>query len=303
VKTAIVGAGAIGSLFGGLLAEAGADVCLVDIWHEHVDAINDHGLCIEREGPARTLQVRATMNLSAVGKADLILVLVKSTQTAAAAETAAALCGPDSVVLTLQNGLGNTDILERQMGSTPVLAGVTSHGVTMLGPGHIRHAGVGPTVIGSWSADGHVHAVDVADFLTESGIGTSADENIRAVLWDKLFVTVGINAITALTGIRSGRLLELELTRDLVVSAVEEAAAVARAAGIDVRDDPVDHVFGVIRATAENRSSMGQDVDHKRPTEIDAINGAVVREAEKLGLDVPVNRTLTALIETLQASF
>jgi len=303
VKTAVVGAGAIGSLFGGLLAEAGADVWLVDIWHQHVDAINDHGLCIEREGPARTLQVRATMNPSAVGKAELIMVLVKSTDTAAAAETVAALCGPDSLVLTLQNGLGNTETLERQMGSTPVLAGVTSHGVTMLGPGHIRHAGVGPTVIGSWSADGHAGAVAVAGFLTESGIGTSADENIRAVLWDKLFVTVGINAITALTGILSGRLLELESTRDLVTSAVEEAVAVARAAGIDVREDPVDHVCDVIRATAENRSSMGQDVDNRRLTEIEAINGAVVREAERQGIEVPVNRTLTALIETLQAGF
>jgi 2-dehydropantoate 2-reductase len=303
VKTAVVGAGAIGSLFGGLLAEAGADVWLIDIWHEHVDAINEHGLCIEREGPARTLQVRATMNLSAVGKAELILVLVKSTHTAAAAETAAALCGPDSFVLTLQNGLGNTEILEQRLGSSQVLAGVTSHGVTMLGPGHIRHAGVGPTVIGSWSADGHASAIEVAGFLTACGIGTSADENIRAVLWDKLFVTVGINAITALTAIKSGRLLELEATRRLVTAAVEEAVTVARAAGIDVRDDPTGHVFGVIRATAENRSSMGQDVDHRRQTEIGAINGAVVREAEKLGLEVPVNRTLTALIETLQANF
>lgn len=215
VKTAVVGAGAIGSLFGGLLVEAGADVWLVDVWREHVEAVNDHGLCIEREGPVRTLQVRATTDPTVVEQADLIIVLVKSIDTATAAETAAALCGPDSAVLTLQNGLGNAEVLEEWAPNIPILAGTTSHGVTMLGPGHIRHAGVGPTVIGSWSVGGHAAAVDVAAFLTASGIGTSADENIRAVLWDKLFVTVGINAITAITGIRSGRLLELASTRSL----------------------------------------------------------------------------------------
>jgi 2-dehydropantoate 2-reductase len=303
VKTAVVGAGAIGSLFGGLLVEAGGEVWLVDVWREHIDAINDHGLCIEREGPVRTLRVRATTDPSDVGQAELVMVLVKSIHTADAAETAAALCAPSSILLTLQNGLGNAEILEQAADEAPVLAGTTSHGVTMLGPGHIRHAGVGPTVIGSWSDGGHAAAEKVSAFLTASGIGTSADENIRAVLWDKLFVTVGINAITALTGIRSGRLLESASARELVVAAVEEAAMVARSAGIQVREDPVGHVFDVIRATANNRSSMGQDVDNKRRTEIGAINGAVVREAAELGIEVPVNATLTALIETVERNY
>ena len=122
-------------------------------------------------------------------------------------------------------------------------------------------------------------------------------------MWDKLLVNVGINAITALTGIRNGELLDLDVTRVLCGDAVREAMAVATAQGVTIREDAVDHVYEVARATAANRSSMGQDVDHGRPTEIEAINGVIVREAERMGLQAPVNRTLTALIQTMQAHY
>jgi 2-dehydropantoate 2-reductase len=303
VKVAVVGAGAIGSLVGGLLTEAGADVWLVDVRQDHVDAITGQGLKIDREGSARRVRARATTDPGEVGRVDLIVVLVKSTDTSAVVETVQAVAGPDSLLLTLQNGLGNAEILADTVEPARVMAGTTSHGVTLLGPGHIRHAGVGPTVIGMWSGGDHARAVDVARFLTESGIDTTADEGILAVLWDKLFVVVGVNAITALTGIKTGGLLEREASRRLVRAAVEEAVAVALARGVEVRADPIDHVFGVIQATAQNRTSMGQDVDNKRQTEIGAINGAVVREAEKLGVDAPINRTLTTLVETLQANY
>ena len=303
MKVAVIGAGAIGSLFGGLLTEAGADVWLVDVWRDHVDAITTRGLSIDREGSTRTVRAKATTDPAQVGQADLIIVLVKSPDTAAAASAVRAVAGPEGVLLTLQNGLGNAETLADVVEPARVMAGTTSHGVTLLGPGHIRHAGVGPTVIGMWSGDDHARARDVARFLTDAGIETTDDENIVAVLWDKLFVVVGLNAITALTGIKTGRLLELEASRDLVRAAVDEAVAVALALEVQVREDPVGHVFEVVRATATNRTSMGQDVDNKRQTEIGAINAAVVREARRLGIEVPVNRTLTALIETLQANY
>jgi 2-dehydropantoate 2-reductase len=303
MRVAVVGAGAIGSLFGGLLTEAGADVWLVDVRQDHVDAITEQGLRIDREGSTRTVRARATTDPGQVGEADLIIVLVKSPDTAAAAGMVRAVAGPESLLLTLQNGLGNAEILAGIVQPSRVMAGTTSQGVTVLGPGHIRHAGIGPTVIGMSSGGDHARAVGVARFLDTAGIETTADENILAILWDKLFVVVGVNAITALTGIKTGRLLEIEAGRKLVRAAVEEAVAVALAKGVEVQTDPVGHVFEVIRATAKNRTSMGQDVDNKRPTEIGAINGAVVREADKLCLDVPVNRTLVALIETLQANY
>jgi len=154
-----------------------------------------------------------------------------------------------------------------------------------------------------WAQDDPAPAVGIAAALNAAGIDTTLAADIRRTVWDKLLVNVGINAITALTGIRNGQLLDLDVTGDLCRAAVQEAAAVARARGIDVRGDAAEHVLQVARATAANRSSMGQDVDRGRQTEIDVINGVIVREARKAGLEAPVNRTLTALIETLQAHY
>ncbi|MFO7714085.1 ketopantoate reductase family protein, partial [Desulfosarcina sp.] len=143
----------------------------------------------------------------------------------------------------------------------------------------------------------------VAGLFRRAGIETTVSGSIRDVVWDKLLVNVGINAITALTGIKNGQLLDLPVTKALSRAAVEEAAALAEAAGAGVRDHATAHVFDIAAMTAGNRSSMGQDIDHQRRTEIDAINGFVVRESEKFGLEAPVNRTLTALIETIQHHF
>jgi 2-dehydropantoate 2-reductase len=300
MKITIVGAGAMGSLFGALLAESGHEVRLLDVWQEHVDAVNKKGLSVEREGRTRSIVLKATTDLRQVDKADLVIVFVKSSQTGKAAETARAALRKDGWVLTLQNGMGNAEAIARVVPASRVLAGTTSHGATMLGPGMIRHAGVGPTVIGAWTGEEPAGAKKMAECFNRAGIETAVADDVRSLIWSKLLVNVGINAVTALTGIRNGQLLDLESTRWISQTAVEEAMAVARNLGVRVRDDAVSHVFQIAEATAANRSSMGQDLDHKRRTEIDAINGYVVREAEKLGLPVPVNRTLSGLIETVQ---
>jgi 2-dehydropantoate 2-reductase len=300
MKITIVGAGAMGSLFGALLAESGHEVRLLDVWQEHVDAVNKKGLSVEREGRTRSIVLKATTDLRQVDKADLVIVFVKSSQTGKAAETARAALRKDGWVLTLQNGMGNAEAIARAVPASRVLAGTTSHGATMLGPGMIRHAGVGPTVIGAWTGEEPAGAKKMAECFNRAGIETAVADDVRSLIWSKLLVNVGINAVTALTGIRNGQLLDLESTRWISQTAVEEAMAVARNLGVRVRDDAVSHVFQIAEATAANRSSMGQDLDHRRRTEIDAINGYVVREAEKLGLPVPVNRTLSGLIETVQ---
>ena len=303
MKIAIVGAGAMGSLFGGLLAERGTDIQLLDIWTEHVQAINSGGLCVEHQGTGRSIEVNATTDWEAIGRVDLAVIFVKSIHTGAAAETAARLLDAQGLALTLQNGLGNADVIAEHIAPDRILAGTTSHGATLLEPGKIRHAGVGPTLIGSWSGGDEKAAGRVAETFSAAGIDTQAVDNVRSLIWDKLLINVGINAITALTGINNGGILEMEATRSLSRIAVQEAMAVARARGVAVREDAVEHVFEVAAATAGNRSSMGQDVDHGRPTEIGMINGAVVREAESTGVRAPVNKTLTALVETLQAHY
>ena len=303
MKVAVVGAGAMGSLFGALLAEAGAAVWLVDVWKAHIDAVNSKGLSIEREGQVRRVALNATTDPIEIGKCDLVIVFVKSIHTGDASRTAAMLAGKDGLVVTLQNGMGNADRIAQDVDPKKVIAGTTSYGGTMLGPGKIRHAGVGPTTIGMWQEGDSAKAQCVAAFLSKAGIETHVSADVKSLVWGKLLINVGINAITALAGIKNGQLLDCESTVGLVKTAVEEAIAVAEAQGIVVRKDAVSHVLEVAKATAGNRSSMGQDIDNQRPTEIEAINGVVVREAERLGMQAPVNRTLTVLVETLQTHY
>lgn len=303
MKITVVGAGAMGSLFGALLFESGISVRLYDIWAEHVKAINENGLGIELDGKTRSVNVKATTDKKTIRKADLAIIFVKSTRTGDAARVASELVSSTGFVLTLQNGMGNADIIAEVIDPGRIIAGTTSHGATMLEPGLIRHAGIGPTLIGMWSGDEKAGAQSIADIFNKAGIATETVDDIRSVVWKKLIINVGINAITALTAIKNGQILDLSSTRALVHAAVEEAMEVARTHGIKIPDDMVEHVFQVAEATGANRSSMGQDVDNKRQTEIGAINGAVVKEAQKLGLNVPVNQTLTTLVETLQAHY
>lgn len=303
MKIVVIGAGAMGSLFGGLLAENKNDVTLLDIWQEHVNVINSKGLSIERDGNQRQISVQATTAPESIGEADLAIVFVKSTQTAQAAQIAAKLISTTGMVLTLQNGMGNADILTEALGGDRVLAGTTSHGATLLGPGMIRHAGIGATTIGLWQDADSTKTQSVADLFNSAGIETTVTEDVRALIWEKLLINVGINAITALTGIKNGKIDEFQAARRLSEMAVREAMTVAKAQGISVCDDATAHVLQVAQATAANRSSMGQDVDNHRETEIGAINGVVVKYAHAAGLNVPVNETLTALVETLQAHY
>lgn len=303
MKIAIVGAGAMGSLYGGLLREAGAEVWLLDIWQAHVDAINARGLTIESEAGSRTVRIRAVTRAEAIGQADLAIIFVKSTVTDAAAETSATLVGRTGMVLTLQNGLGNAEIIAGHIDGNRILAGTTAQGATLLGPGVIRHAGAGVTRIGLWSEDSPDAARPVGDLFNAAGIETELINDIKPLIWNKLLVNVGINAVTALTGIKNGEILDREDTRQLCRMAVEEAESVARALGIDVMDNAVAHVFDVARATGSNRSSMGQDVDNRRLTEIRMINGKVAQLAEEQGIPAPANLVLSTLIETLQAHY
>lgn len=295
----------MGSLFGAILAEAGNDVWLYDVWADHVRAMNQCGLRIEQEGTSRTVNINATTDAAMIGRADLVIIFVKSTQTRSAAQTAGLLVGSNGAVMTLQNGMGNADVISEIIAPDRILAGTTSHGATMLGEGRIRHAGSGATTIGAWAAteQGQQRAKESAELFNSAGIETQAVADVRSVIWNKLLINIGINAVTALTGIKNGQLPDLEITREVSRAAVVEAMQVAASLNVEIHPNAVDTVFKVARATAFNRSSMGQDVDHRRETEIAAINGFIVREARRLGLEAPVNHTLTALIETLQSHY
>jgi 2-dehydropantoate 2-reductase len=293
----------MGCLFGGLLTEAGVDVQLLDLWPEHVRALNEQGLSITRDGEARVIRVQAFTDPAEIRETDLALIFVKHAQTREAAETAMRLLGDRGYLLTLQNGMGNAEIITEVAGPGRVVCGTTAQGAMRLGPGRIQHSGVGKTIIGMWEQERLPIVDELAALFAGAKISTAVEDDIRPVIWSKLFVNVGINAVTALTNTRNGQLLDLDDTRDLVKAAVTEAMQVAASLHVKVAEDALQKVFSIARATASNRSSMGQDVDRNRPTEIDAINGYIVRRAGELGLEVPVNQTLTSLIKTMQQHY
>lgn len=303
MKTMIMGAGAMGSLFGGLLALSGEEIWLVDIWKDHIDAIRSKGLSIEDQGEIKTVRVNATTDVASLGKADLVIFFVKTYHTEKAVRDALALQKEDTLFLTLQNGLGNEEVLCRQVDRTNVLLGVTNHGATLLGPGRIRHAGRGKTSMGELNGKVTDRVTRITQMFSNAGIEASVSSNIHDLVWTKLFVNIGMNALTALTGFKNGQLLDHPETVRLMEALVSEAVEVARRKGIRVDGNPFEKVKAVAEATRENRSSMGQDFDYKRKTEIDAINGAVTREAERLGISVPFNQAITDLVKAIEKNF
>jgi len=203
--------------------------------------------------------------------------------------------------LTLQNGLGNIDLIREEIGDSNVIAGTTAHGATMLGPGRMRHAGIGKTIIGELDGNKTERLVKIVQVFQEAGLETEISHNVLGLVWDKLMVNVGINALCGITRLQNGELLNYPELEELLEAAVAEAHAVAKAKGIRLSyDDPVGHTKDVCRATASNKCSMLQDILNGKQTEIDMINGAIAREGEAVGIASPVNKTLTNLIKFIQ---
>jgi 2-dehydropantoate 2-reductase len=302
MKISIIGSGAMGSLFGGSLSLAGQEVVLYDVYREHVEKITSSGLAIEdaATGAVTMAHPSASADPRAVEGSDVLVIFVKSTTTEEAAAQFVPFAKKDTIVLTLQNGLGNEEIIRRHFGRERTAAGVTSQGATFLGPGRIRHAGKGPTHVSM--ADGRNEKLrPLADALVAAGFDTHVEKDVASLVWSKLVINVGINALTAITNQTNGRLVESEETKAIMADLVAEAVAVAKAKGIRLTyDDPLATVFDVSRKTGANRSSMLQDFDKNRLTEIDFMNGAIVREAAGAGVAAPVNATITHLIRAME---
>jgi 2-dehydropantoate 2-reductase len=265
-----------------------------------MDAIRAHGLRITGK-TVRLVRPNTTTRVPKGPRPELVLVATKAYDTAAAMRSLRPF-GGTAVFLTLQNGLDNPDIIARS--AKRVVAGTTAHGVTLLGPGEIRHAGIGDTTIGAWTGVNQAAVVRVRDLLEEAGIRTRITADARSELWAKLVVNAAINPLAALACVPNGRLVQDPDLRTVLEDVARETASVARAAGADV--DPEDLVRRarlVARRTAANRASMLQDLDRGRRTEIDAICGAVLREAERTGRDAPLNRALFALVKAREAPF
>ena len=317
LRVAVLGAGALGSLYGGLLALAGCEVTLISTRLAHVAAINTRGLAIETQGQELLVTNLAAVNtpreaLAQGAKpphlsgqpADLLLVCVKSVATANAIAEAACLVGRNTAVLTLQNGLGNVEALCTAIPRAAVMAGVAYSGSTFQEPGRIREAGRGKTIIGELDGSGSPRAAHLCAYFNAAGLPTSVSSNVEGLLWTKLMANVGINALAALTGLKNGALLEQPGIIGIMDAAVAEAMAVAKAKGIRLEvDAPQDYCRGVASNTADNYCSMVQDVQNKRRTEVESINGAIVAYGKELGVPTPVNAMLTELVLARQRGY
>ncbi|MCU4716652.1 ketopantoate reductase family protein [Halapricum hydrolyticum] len=285
MQVVVFGAGSLGSLIGGLLADE-HDVTLVGR-EPHVGAVRERGLEITGEIETTTRPDAAT---TVPGSAELAIVTVKSYDTA---EAARALWAADpDVVLSLQNGLGNEETLAGTLNGT-VLAGTCTYGARLVEPGVVECTGVGTVTLGSRSGGRSDAAERTGSAFERGGIDTTVATDMPRRLWEKLAINAGINAITALARVENGALRDGPAS-EIAARAAREVARVARASGIDLADErAVSALEGVVETTAPNRSSMYQDLVAERRTEIDAINGAVI---ERASVPVPVNETLTGLV-------
>ncbi len=304
MKIAIVGPGALGCLLAAKLSTRGEhELWLLDRQPERAALLNANPFRLLEERGERLARLKVTARAETIGSAQLLLLCVKSHQTRAAYDHCALLHGEESLLIALQNGIAHLDLLAELCGSRPWAAGTTAQGATLLAPNQVKHGGHGPTKLGFlYPASPREFALltTAAEIFNHAGIATTLSPNILAALWEKLLVNAGINALTALHDCPNGQLPAIPEAAAMLEGAVREGAAVAQAKGIRLPQDPVAACFAVCRATAANLSSMLQDIRARRPTEIAAINGAIVREGIILGIPTPINLKLFRAVTALE---
>jgi len=304
LKICILGAGALGCALGGVLTEAGNEVWLINRNADQVNAMNSRGLILREGGVDRTVAVHAATTAQPAGVVDLVVVLVKSFHTQQAMQAATSLVGPNTLVLSLQNGLGHEDILADIVGRERVLAGKTYAGGSQLGVGHVN--------IGTKGKDTHIGELDgamtervqrIADVFNAAGLDTTVSDNIMGTIWDKLLINVATGAITGITGLPYGDLYKQPELEACGVAAVAEAMAVAKASGIRLSITEPSQAWHKAGAGLpyEFRTSMLQSLDKGSITEIDFVNGSVVRWGQRCGVPTPVNQTLVACMKGIES--
>jgi 2-dehydropantoate 2-reductase len=306
MKITIAGSGAMGCRFGAALFEAGHEVLLLDGWTGHVTAINEAGLRVTDETGTRVVSVTAALFPAAADPADLVIVFAKATATAAVAAAAAGSIGPRSLLLTLQNGLGNVEELSAHASTDRLLAGTTTLGTELVEPGHIRALGSGETVLGPVTPRGAVAADLVGAALATAGLSTRVTDDALRVIWAKVAFNCVMNSLCAIGSIPVSALALYDGFDALALRILDEIEAVARAEGVTVDTTAALRLMKAQfdpSASGDHLASTLQDLMNGRPTEIAHLNGAIAARAAKHGLDAPANALITTLIQFLEATW
>lgn len=311
MKIVIIGPGALGTLLAATLALKSGPKIPLDLWlldykPERAEHIKKQGLVLEKNGQQFNCRVNATADPQKIGPADVIFLCVKYHDVAAGLKQAARLAHPESLLITLQNGIGHLEQLKNTKGSPAVVLGVTALGANLASTGHVRYAGSGLTRIGFLKSASFARSLllaRVCNLLNDCGMETAIVDDILDYVWAKLLINVGINALTAIHHCPNGELLNSDKTREMLAAAVKEGEAVAQAMGITLPADPLAMTMDVCKKTSQNISSMLQDINNRRPTEIDSINGEIVAAGKKLGIPTPVNEELSRQVKKLEKAY
>jgi 2-dehydropantoate 2-reductase len=304
-RIAVVGAGAVGCYFGGMLARAGAPVTLIGR-PQHVEAITRDSLFLESTHFQQLIPVLASSQMSAAREADLTLLCVKTPATVEAAKSLAPCLAPGATVLSLQNGVDN---VERIRSAAPIEAfpAVVYVAAEMTAPGRVKHTGRGDLVIGDLSRHAQEDAArrsqleSIAALFARAGVPCRVSENIEGELWTKMIINCAYNAVSALGRTRYHRLVKNPWTREVMIEAIQEGVAVARAAGVRLPDvDMIEVGLKIADSMANAISSTAQDLARGKLTEIESLNGYLARRGAELGVGTPVNQTLHALVKLLE---
>lgn len=301
MRITIVGPGALGCLLAALFSKAGHQVSLLDHQVSRAALLDRKGVCLVEGSRRQVYAVRATTKPAAIAGSEALLLCVKSADVVNALAQTAPLIKEGPLLVSMQNGLRHLPILQDSAGAPWALA-VTAMGATLATPGVVRFGGAGFTHFGFLKQAADERLAVLVELFNAAGMRAGISPDIEAAVWDKLLINVGVNALTAIYDCPNGKLLALPKARETMRQAVLEAAAVAEARGIKISPDPVGRTLAVCRATAGNISSMLQDVRQGRGTEVEAINGEIVRLAATFNIPAPVNERLTSLVLNISTS-
>jgi 2-dehydropantoate 2-reductase len=298
VKIAVIGTGAMGSVYAALLADAGHEVWAIDRWQEHVDAINASGLRLEGASGDRTVRITASTNAADAGVCDLVIVATKALDVEAAAESIRPLIGGETTVLPIQNGLGSPDRIATVVGEDPVMIGVVGgFGASMRGPGHAHHTGWELVRLGERNGPATDRVRAIADVWDAAGFRVQVYDDVDQLVWEKLLCNSTFSGTCSVLEWTIGEVLDDPQAWSVASGCAREVYAVARAKGITLDfDDPVAYARAFGEKISGARPSMLLDVLAGRPCEVDVINGAIGPAARSVGLDAPINDTVAALV-------
>jgi len=292
-----VGTGALGSLFGGLLTEAGHDTLLLGRYGQISELQN---LRIKTMNNERNVAVRTTRDPMMLADSELLLFTMKSYSVDDAIRQLPAELFDDCIILALQNGIGHLERMRNVIQNGIILAGVTYQAATLIQTGYVIHAAVGPTVLGPLDTGGRVAAESAAEALTAGGVSSKVADDINRELWIKLLINAAINPLAAITGMKNGDLVNDPEVMNMMWAVIKEGSSVCEKLGIHIgREDVFQRVIEVAETTAGNSSSMLQDVTKGQKTEIEAINGVIVENGRRLGVETPVNEKLLSRVVSL----